>query len=57
MAIFSLLMTLLITMLCDMLGVGYAEWFPWQLGAAAVTTTLVGFGYKYSKEALTWQEE
>lgn len=40
-----------------LVGVGYAEWFPWQWGAAAVTTTLVGFGYKYSREALTWQEE
>jgi len=40
-----------------MSGVGYVDWFPWPLGAAAVSATLVGFGYKYSKEALTWQED
>ena len=38
-------------------GVGYAEWFPWQVGAAPTALTLVGLGYKYIKEALDWQED
>ena len=37
-------------------GVGYAEWLPWQAGAAPVALCLFGLGYKYVKEALDWQE-
>ena len=38
-------------------GVGYADWFPWQAGAALVAVALGGLGFKYVKEALDWQEE
>jgi len=38
-------------------GVGYAEWFPWQAGAAPTVLTLAGLGYKYIKEGLDWQED
>ena len=38
-------------------GVGYAEWLPWQLGAAPPALALVGLGYKYIKEALDWVED
>ena len=31
-------------------GVGYADWFPWQAGAALVAVALGGLGYKYVKE-------
>jgi len=37
-------------------GVAYADWLPWQAGAAPVALALGGFGYKYAKEALDWQE-
>ena len=37
-------------------GVWYAEWLPWQAGAAAVALALGGLGYKYVKEALEWTE-
>ena len=37
-------------------GVGYADWFPWQAGAALVALSLGGLGFKYVKEALDWQE-
>merc|ERR1711966_619448 len=33
-------------------GVGYADWFPWQAGAAASLLALGGLGYKYVKEVL-----
>lgn len=38
-------------------GVGYAEWLPWQVGAAPPALALVGLGYKYIKEALDWVED
>ena len=38
-------------------GVGYAEWLPWQAGAAPALLTLGGLGFKYIKEALDWQED
>ena len=38
-------------------GVGYADWLPWQAGAAAVAAALGGLGYKYVKEALDWTED
>lgn len=38
-------------------GVGYAEWLPWQAGAAPAALALGGLGYKYLKEALDWTEE
>lgn len=38
-------------------GVGYADWLPWQLGAAPVALAFGGFGYKYVKEALDWSDE
>ena len=38
-------------------GVGYAEWLPWQLGAAPSVLAVGGLGYKYINEALTWTEE
>jgi uncharacterized membrane protein len=38
-------------------GVGYADWFPWQAGAALVALTLGGLGYRYVKEALDWTED
>lgn len=31
-------------------GVGYADWFPWQAGAAGVAVALGGLGFKYVKE-------
>jgi len=37
-------------------GVGYADWFPWQAGAAFVAISFGGLGFKYVKEALDWQE-
>ena len=37
-------------------GVGYADWLPWQAGAAPVALALFGLGYKYIKEALDWTE-
>ena len=37
-------------------GVGYAEWFPWQVGAAATALALGGLGFKYVKEALEWTD-
>lgn len=37
-------------------GVGYADWFPWQAGAALVAVSIGGLGFKYVKEALDWQE-
>lgn len=37
-------------------GVGYADWFPWQAGAGLVALAVGGLGFKYTKEALTWQE-
>ncbi len=38
---------------------GYAEWLwlPWQAGAAPVVLVLGGLGFKYVKEALTWEDE
>jgi len=38
-------------------GVGYAEWFPWQAGAAPAVLALGGLGFKYVKEALDWTED
>ena len=38
-------------------GVGYAEWLPWQAGAAPATLALGGLGFKYVKEALDWTED
>ena len=38
-------------------GVGYADWLPWQAGAAPVALALGGLGFKYVKEALDWQED
>jgi hypothetical protein len=38
-------------------GVGYAEWLPWQAGAAPVVLSLGGLGFKYVKEALDWVED
>ena len=38
-------------------GVGYAEWLPWQAGAAPAVLALGGLGYKYVKEALDWTDD
>eukprot|EP01036_Dinobryon_divergens_P030487 gene30487-39736_t len=38
-------------------GVGYSDSFPWQLGAVPVALSAAGLGYKYVKEALTWEDE
>jgi len=38
-------------------GVGYAEWLPWQAGAAFPALALGGLGFKYVKEALDWTED
>lgn len=38
-------------------GVGYAEWLPWQAGAAPVALAFGGLGYKYVTEALDWSDE
>ena len=38
-------------------GIGYVEDFPWQAGAAPVAAAVVGLGFKYTKEALTWKED
>ena len=38
-------------------GVGYADWLPWQVGAAPVAASLGGFGYRYAKEALDWDDD
>jgi len=38
-------------------GVGYMDSLPWQAGAAPVGLAVVGLGYKYVKEALTWTED
>ncbi|CAE8692349.1 unnamed protein product [Polarella glacialis] len=38
-------------------GVGYAEWLPWQAGAAPAVLALGGLGFKYIKEALDWTED
>jgi len=38
-------------------GVWYAEWFPWQAGAASAGLALGGLGFKYVKEALDWTED
>ena len=38
-------------------GVAYADWLPWQAGAAPVVLALGGLGYKYVNEALTWEED
>lgn len=38
-------------------GVGYAEWFPWQAGAAPVALTILGLSFKYVREALVWEED
>lgn len=38
-------------------GVGYADWLPWQAGAAPAALALGGLGFKYVKEALDWTED
>ena len=38
-------------------GVGYSEDFPWQAGAAPVALAAGGLGFKYAKEALSWEED
>lgn len=38
-------------------GVGYADWLPWQAGAAPAALALFGLGAKYIKEALEWTED
>ena len=38
-------------------GIGYVEDFPWQAGAAPVALAVIGLGFKYTKEALTWSED
>lgn len=38
-------------------GVGYAEWLPWQVGAAPAVLSLGGLGYKYIKEALEFSKK
>ena len=38
-------------------GIGYADWLPWQAGAAFPALALFGLGYKYVNEAFSWQEE
>lgn len=38
-------------------GVGYADWLPWQAGAAPALLALFGLGFKYIKEAIEWKDE
>lgn len=38
-------------------GVGYVDGLPWAAGAAPVVLAFGGFGFKYVKEALEWEEE
>lgn len=38
-------------------GVGYNAEFPWQAGAAFTGLTLIGSGFLYAKQALTWTED
>lgn len=38
-------------------GVGYADWLPWQAGAAPAVLSLGALGFKYVKEAIEWQED
>jgi len=38
-------------------GVAYSDNFPWQVGAAPVALAVAGLGFKYVREALTWDEE
>jgi len=38
-------------------GVGYNDGLPWLVGAAPSALAVVGLGYKYINEALTWEEE
>jgi uncharacterized membrane protein len=38
-------------------GVLYSDDIPWQIGASLTVLTLGGLGYKYIKEALTWEED
>ena len=38
-------------------GVGFENnGIPWQLGAFPVLLALVGLGYRYTNEALSWEE-
>jgi len=37
-------------------GVGYMEDFPWQAGAGVAAVFLLGSGFLYGKQALTWEE-
>ena len=37
-------------------GVGYADSFPWQAGAGAVGLVVFGLGFKYTREALTFED-
>ena len=38
-------------------GVAYADWLPWPVGAAPVALATAGLGFKYAKEALSWEED
>lgn len=41
---------------CMARGIGYAEWFPWQAGAALTAVSLFGSSFVYARQALTWKE-
>jgi uncharacterized membrane protein len=38
-------------------GVGYTDGFPWQAGAALTGLAILGSGFVYAKQALTWTED
>jgi uncharacterized membrane protein len=38
-------------------GVGYADWLPWQAGAAPALLATAGLSVKYVKEALSWSDD
>lgn len=38
-------------------GVGYSDGFSWQAGAGVVGLSVVGLGFKYTREALQFKEE
>eukprot|EP00586_Coscinodiscus_wailesii_P013530 CAMPEP_0172515876 /NCGR_PEP_ID=MMETSP1066-20121228/271631_1 /TAXON_ID=671091 /ORGANISM="Coscinodiscus wailesii, Strain CCMP2513" /LENGTH=274 /DNA_ID=CAMNT_0013297113 /DNA_START=134 /DNA_END=958 /DNA_ORIENTATION=+ len=55
----ELLMVLSIPLTATLMarGVGYMNDFPWPVGAGISGLALVGLGYKYINEALSWSDE